>query len=375
MKIKKVVAFVMCMIIAFTAFACVGSPAPNNPNKPGDGIGDGEKEAEYVSLLTDKNYENGFMMRGLGKPIYNDPIETFGPSVYDPNVKFQYEKQGLPEPEWNLCQWATRYPFHDINNSSPYLPESKFNYKFDELSSGVYKYTNSSKNMTVNTNTGEYSLGLKSSECYREPRKEGQEWPHWFTEKRIHNVANPPIQCSVAASESIKVTVDVKVNSFVDNMGDAADPMLHSAMCVFYLFIANRDPKTTMFTDMLWFGITIFDNRYVLASLQSFPDVGSKESASEKWIYNIAGSEFFDLNNNLKTPDNQVIIDEWRTVDVDVLGHINSAFKEAQRNGYMEKSKWENLYINGMYCGYETPGNYDIDMSFKNLDIQSLVKV
>jgi len=35
----------------------------------------------------------------------------------------------------------------------------------------------------------------------------------------------------------------------------------------------------------------------------------------------------------------------------------------------MVNSSWENLYVNGMYTGYELPGNYDIDMSFKNIDI------
>ena len=48
---------------------------------------------------------------------------------------------------------------------------------------------------------------------------------------------------------------------------------------------------------------------------------------------------------------------------------IRRAFNAAQEAGYMKDSKWDNLYINGMYTGYELPGTYDIDMSFKNIDI------
>ena len=334
--------------------------------------GDPEPEYGYVSMLTDRKFENGFVMRGLGAPIYGDPIETFG-DLYDPNVYFQYGKSGLPVPEWNLCQWATRYPFHDVNNESPYLPEGKLNYSFTELSEGKYQYLNTSKRIIVDTNTGEYSLGLKASECFKYPRADKQEWPHWFIEKRIWNVPDPPMQTSVAQSQSIKIRFDVRLNSFEDKMEGQADPSLHSGMCVFYLFVANRDPNTKMFTDMLWFGLTVFDNRYVLASEQSFPDVGSKGSATEKWIFNIPGSAFFTPDYNLKTPDNQPILNEWRSVDVDVLEWIDKAFRAAQANGYMQSSRWENLYINGMYFGYETPGTYDIDMSFRNVDIVSYI--
>ena len=181
------------------------------------------------------------------------------------------------------------------------------------------------------------------------------------------------MQTSVAQSQSIKIRFDVRLNSFEDKMEGQADPSLHSGMCVFYLFVANRDPNTKMFTDMLWFGLTVFDNRYVLASEQSFPDVGSKGSATEKWIFNIPGSAFFTPDYNLKTPDNQPILNEWRSVDVDVLEWIDKAFRAAQANGYMQSSRWENLYINGMYFGYETPGTYDIDMSFRNVDIVSYI--
>jgi hypothetical protein len=128
-----------------------------------------------------------------------------------------------------------------------------------------------------------------------------------------------------------------------------------------------------MFTDMLWFGLVVYDNRFVLSAKQSFPDEGSKSSATGKWIYNIASSEFFDLDYNLKTPDNKPVFNQWRTVDVDVLGCVDEALKAAHSNGYMANAKWENLYVNGMYFGYECPGTYDIDMSFKNVDVVSLL--
>ena len=40
-----------------------------------------------------------------------------------------------------------------------------------------------------------------------------------------------------------------------------------------------------------------------------------------------------------------VLIGEWRTIRVDVLGKIYEAFEQAQAHGYMKNSKFENLYI------------------------------
>ncbi len=373
---------ILCILFVFifstsSLIACKKKQQSNTSSSTSESISQSKQESEeetegYVSLLTDKNYENGFYMRGLGMPIYNDPIETFGTEMYDPGVKFQYGKQNTNEPEWNLCQWATRYPFHDINNSSPHLPEGKINYTFEDLGNGKYQYLNSSKSLMVDTTTGELSMGLKASECFKYPRTQGQEWPHWLMEKRIYNQANPPKQCHIASSQSLVVNMDVRVNSFVDHMGDSADKGLHSAICMMYLFVSNLDRG--MFTDMLWFGLYLFDNRYIITSQESFPDVGTKGSASEKWIFNIASSEYFDLNYNLRTVDGEIVLNEWRTVNVDVLGKIHEAFNSAQMNGYMKNSKWENLYINGMYFGFELPGTYDIDMSFRNFDITSYIE-
>lgn len=374
--VKKILCLLLILVmLSVSMIACKkdGGESAGSQIQSGDEFEPGDEETEgYVSLLTDKTFSNGFYMRGLGAPIYNDPIETFGTDAYDPNVRFQYGKENLSQPEWNLCQWATRYPFHDVTNSSPYLPEGKINHAFEDLGNGKYQYTNSSKSVRVDTTTGELSLGLKASECYKYPRTQGQEWPHLLVEKRIYNQANPPKQCHIASSQSLMINVDVRVNSFVDYMGENANKDLHSAICMMYLFVSNLDRGR--FTDMLWFGIYLFDNRYVITSQESFPDVGSKGSASEKWIFNVASSEYFNLDYNLKTVEGEIIFNEWRTVQVDVLGKIYEAFNSAQANGYMKGSKWENLYINGMYFGFELPGTYDIDMSFRNLDITSYIE-
>ena len=366
--------FLCCLLFSTSFFGCKNKEVNTINETSSNNSEEFEEQEGYVSLLTDKHFENGFMMRGLKLPIYGDPIETFGTELDHPMVPFQYEKEGLPLPEWTLLQFSTRYPFHDITNSSPHLVGDEFNYRFTDMGNGKYKYENYSKNIIIDTKTGEYSLGLQASRCFvHGDREQGQEWPHWCIQRKIYDQPDPPKQCHIASSQSLMVTLDVKINYYEDFMGERANPDLHSAMCVFYLCVDNRDPVTKKFTDRLWFGIPVFDNRYPVSSQASFPDVGTKDTATEQWIFNISAAEFFSLDYNLQTPGGQVILNEWRSIKVDVLGKIHEAFQNAQTNGYMTSSKWENLYINNMYCGYEMPGTYDMDMSFKNLDITSYI--
>jgi hypothetical protein len=120
---------------------------------------------------------------------------------------------------------------------------------------------------------------------------------------------------------------------------------------------------------MIWFGLPIWDNRWAFTPLQSFPDSGTKESATDKWIYNNSTREFFNEENNLYTADGKKIMGEWKTVNLDVIPLVKKALKEAQENGYMSQSKYEDLYVNGMYFGFESCGTYDASISIKNFDI------
>ena len=137
----------MFSITVLLVFACKNNQTHTESEENASSSAELEETEGYVSLLTDTHFENGFMMRGLKLPIYGDPIETFGTELDYPMVPFQYEKEGLPLPEWNLIQFSTRYPFHDITNSSPHLTGDEFNYRFTDMGNGKYKYENYSKNI------------------------------------------------------------------------------------------------------------------------------------------------------------------------------------------------------------------------------------
>ncbi|MBQ9710525.1 MAG: hypothetical protein IJV67_07880 [Clostridia bacterium] len=295
--------------------------------------------------------------------MYGDEIENFG-DRFGIVANFQYGLDLKEKPDWRICQWASRFPFHDIYNTL-----HKSNYRFYDLGGGKYVYDNVSKTVGIDTEIGQLDLTLRASACYKKPRVAGQEWPHLLVERDIGEVGKPSDLTRLNTMDKLTVNMDVRINDYKDCMGDEANWDLHAIIFIFYLQIANFNPESGMFDDMIWFGLPVWDNRWAFTPLQSFPDSGTKDSATDKWIYNIPTETFFSKENNLYTPEGEKIIGEWKNINLDILPIAKKAFLEAQNNGYMVNSKFENLCINGMYFGFESCGTYDAAISIKNFDI------
>ena len=284
-------------------------------------------------------------------------------------INFDYDIEQTKSPVWRLQQWATRYPFHDKENKA-----DPFDYRFTVLGENHYLYENRSKTVEVNTDTSEIRLALKASECYKMPRIDGQEWPHLLLCQDFGTAANPTKQMIVSNSHSLRVKLDMKMNSFTDQMGDSANPNLHSAICMLYLFVQYQPKGYIGYKDMIWLGMSLFDNREAYPNGMSRIDSG-KASATGRWIYNIGTSNFLNPDNNIYDINGNMQFDKWQTIDFEIMPFISQALKEAQAGGCMQGATLEDLQISGMYIGFELPGTYDIDMSFRNLDITSLIEV
>lgn len=355
---KKIVSFILSIMLVFFVFAACDGGEPQIDDTP-------PIENEGTSILNDKKFKNGFNVRGLGEPIYPqhaDEEKNGADDKFGNVTAFQYGKSGLDSPLWTLSQWSTRYSFANEDYTD-----------FSQVDTGVYSYKNKSKSLKVDTNTGEFDLGLKASECYvYGDRGSGQEWPHLLIERNITNQVSPSPFTKISDKEKIVASVTTRLNSFDDKMTVTANPGVHAAQLVYYLFISNRNPDTKTFDDMIWLGIMIFDNRHEFVPQADFIDSGSKGSATEKYIYNLPTDAFLSKDNNFwqygKIADGKD--SKWVTTSVDVLPYIKTALERAQAADCMVSSSYENLYVSGMYIGYELPGTYDIDMSFKNLDIR-----
>lgn len=307
------------------------------------------------SILSDRKFKRGFVVRGLGLPIYKDHAdeETYGPA-YDTGYVFQYGKDDLDSPVWEICQWSSRYGFHDES-------VTKFTANGTE-----YTYTNPSKFFRVNTSTGEFTLGIEGEKCYvygdREPY---MEWPHLLVSRDI----NRSFLTKVSDKTELRIKLDASLDRFEDKMTVEPIPWLHAAQCMFYLYISNYDEKTDNFSDMLWLGMSIFDSRSEYTEEFARPDTESKESGTGKFIYNVASTEYLSDGNNFYR-DGKIAVGTSVTIDFDILPFVKIALQKAQEQGCMLSSKYENLYVSGMYIGFEIPGTYNIEMTYNNMDIR-----
>lgn len=355
---------------------------------------------EYQSLIVDKKFEEGFHVNGLHAAIYQDPIEKYMEEGYGfthSSVNFQYGETGYNRNgfqdtpnatfRWKLHQAASRYPFHDVDNTANSVSINRyeegmlgtptFNYRYTRLGEGRYLYENQSKTVQVDTQTGDISLLLKGSECYKSERIPYQEWPHLILLQDWGNVAGDfaytQPKYAMKDFDSIRMRLRCKVDYFKDYMGEDANPGLHSAICMYYILLGYKAPDAAQSYDFLYLGLPVFDNRKELPDGGSFQD-GNKESATDKWIMNLYGSDYYTPEKNSLWKDGKVALDKWAVVDIEMYPYIERALQDAQAGDCMKNATLDDLYVVGMYLGFELPGTYDLGMTFQGIDIATRLK-
>lgn len=298
-----------------------------------------EAKAGVYELLPDLHFSQGFQALNMGGSEKNDTV------VAD----LTYGDDSL-QPLWKLAQWETRYDFRDPAQTV-----------FSCLSPGVYCYDSRDKVLTVNTNEGLLSMDLRASEVYDAPRTDGQGWPHLLIEGTTVDSA-APFASQLKNAKHLRLTFSQRLTDFQDHMGPSADSSLHAGSFYIYLYIKGVNPKGE--TEMMWFGLTLFDNRFQFDTEQGSQDTG-KDDASGWFIYQIPICAFRDAEVNVSN--------DWTDVDIDVLPFVKRALILAQQRGYMQGITMDTVYIDGMNMGWEMPGTYDGRMEIKNLSLRSYV--
>ncbi len=401
---KKNLTLALAGFMALAAIGCGGGATESSSDSYSASNSESSSSVEQTppevsnvkNLIVDSKFENGLHLRGLHAKIYNDPIENFCDipgNLRESMINFDYSEKGYNTNgyketaqsnfKWILHQAASRYPFNDVNNtmSSQSLVDGSetFNYRFTPAAqnNGVNLYENQSKTVGVNTSTGKISMLLKGSECYKYDRKYGEEWPHlvllqhWGEVPGDFCYTNP--EYALKNINSLQVKMGLKVDKFADNMGEDADTDIHSAICMYYILLGYKKPNAQAYSDFLYLGLTVFDNRNAIPAGGSFQD-GNKESATNKWVYNINGTDYYDPWENNLWENGVPAEGKWANIDLELLPYIDKAFTDAQNGDCMKGATLDDLYVVGLYLGFELPGNYDLGMTFKDIEILTTLK-
>ena len=171
-------------------------------------------------------------------------------------------------------------------------------------------------------------------------------------------------------ADHLRLQMSQKLSVFKDYMNGEADSSLHAASLYIYLYIKGTNEKGQ--TEMTWFGVPLFDNRYPYPSEYAAKDSG-KSDASGLFIYNVpakgyTNATFHQNGIPVGSEDNA-----WMNIDIDLMPYVERALYVASQNGYMKGVTLDTLFLDGMNLGWEMPGTYDAEIKIKDLSLKSYV--
>ena len=303
-------------------------------------------------LLKDTDFGEGFNILKMAHDI---------PGPYNIGV-MDYGKSGLPPvPSWNYIQWACRYNMADNQATS-----------FTDLGSSTYRYSNLAQKFTVNTQTGQFALGLDSSAVFDHVRQNGEEWPHTLIEtpRMVMNSLDKQY-AKLSNIDNLRVQANLKLTDYEDLMVNEPqfDEELHSAQMVMFFQIKNvtaSNPDDGLF----WLGVIPFSSRYESSPFGLYEDFGKPDS-SNKPIYAIAAADALSgsfYKNNAPYAGSDA---DWINMDFDALPYVKDAISRMHAQGGYLDYDLEDYYVGEMNIGWEMTGTYRGEMQVKDLSVKA----
>lgn len=207
------------------------------------------------------------------------------------------------------------------------------------------------------TNASLY-IELNAEAEYDAPRREGEGWPHILLSQ---DFSSNLIQ--VNALSELVMNMDFTVTKCEDKMDGVANSNLHCAQFVWYITLQNRTRGSAGYGQYIWFGLNLWDNRYVGSICNEFAaqDLG-KEDATLAFIYQPSGDYIFQSG---VIPQ----VGEKASVCFDVLERAAYAYNLARSRGFLSDTEWENIYVGGMNFGFEVTGIYNAAVEIETVGI------
>lgn len=283
-----------------------------------------------MQLLTDQTFAYGFTLTGYDSRF----VEQRNIGTLD------YNGAASGKPCWRIGQWGCKHN----------LSCSRGGYR-----NGSYHYLDGSKELAVNPVSGAFSLNIEASKEYDAPRENGQPWPHYILE--IPEITS---DVKLASMQSLTFHTKFTLQQLACKMA-APDPLLHTALLLWYITVADTDPRSPGYRDYMWFGVNYVDARYDFPAEYAAQD-GGKEDCTNNFIYNPAGREIFT---------EPVVCGKPFESRCNVLPVIEKAFHVAKKNGFLKNTDFSALAVTSTYFGWELPGTYDVAVDVEKLSLEA----
>lgn len=276
-----------------------------------------------TQVLRDHSFKKGFTI------LYRDhPVRETGALLPSPDSG--------EKPDWRLVQWMCE------SNLAAAVPDYTDGYCLttDSQTAGV-------------SGDGTLLLELRASREYSHPRLPGEAWPHLLIEQQI-----PPERCPpLGGLRELRLRMEARI-PYWEEHEENPDPSLHTGQTNLYFTVGKTDGSG----DYYWFGVPIFDARFLHQEGYSAED-GGKEDATHKLIYTTPQREFtaetFHDGN-------------WIRYDRDILPLLADGLREAVEKGFLSDSSLDDYRLTSTNLGWEMPGSYDAALEVRELSLTAI---
>lgn len=331
---KSFLYILLTMIMLFTC-ACGTTDTPNNndqdppsPPSPPDPPAPVGHE-----VITDNTFSKGF--------------QVMGPAAINRDKWFYIDYLGTvdaTQSPWEMARWWCPEGFDSETSTAEKVGDN-------------YVYTDNSKVVKVNPETGYLYLELNASKVYEHPRKNGENWPHLLIEQSFEE------QFKINKVSKIIASITFTVEKLEMKMSqDEYNPGLHAAQFLWYFTLTNRPSEGTVEEvgtpgDYLWFGVPLVDSRQLGGMTGSYNIDSGVTGSTNKMIYAMPSNRYLP----------PITVGERYQVEVDILPYMQNAFNIAQSSQCLKNVKFENLAFTYMNLGFELPGTFDMAVSIEKL--------
>ncbi|MGL6227375.1 MAG: hypothetical protein ACRC10_12215 [Thermoguttaceae bacterium] len=277
-----------------------------------------ESARKKRSVLSDPMFSRGFVVTG---PRHESPErrETLG----------QKEK-----PVWRIPQWNSRGSLDQV-----------------QIDEETVRLSDSFKSVTLDRKSGAIHLSVDASKDYECPRTQTSDpWIHLLLEQ---SPFSEPI--NMERAKEIWVECDFELTRFEEHC-DPKNP-LYAAQVSWFLYLKNTNSQSKGFHDFVWFGLSLFDNRYDFVPLYAAQDFAVSNG---RFIYTLGSQRYLT---------EKVEVGKRQRIRFDILPEIEQAVKTAHKRGFIPYTLIGDLVIDGMNIGWEIPGVFDVGLTFYHLKI------
>ncbi len=298
-------------------------------------------KTDRFNFFRDDQFKRGFYVVNEGKSEGILPFSTFQKTL----------------PWWTLAEHASQY---DI---------TKVPLTFQDKT--MVEYRDPGKMVQIQrTEQGENILRLNvyGEQEYKQPRKKASDpWVHLLLSKNFA----PQEQAELNGPEALCFSCDLRVAQCENRMKpDDYDSRLHCGQTTIYFIFQNLNKKSADYGDYLWFGIYVYDSRYILPEERIMIDGSTKVAEGEKrgtgkLIYVPGGekalNEFYHGNNPADF--------KWVHVEANLSRYVQEALSTAQQKGFLTHTSLPELKIGHFNFGWEVTGTFDCSLEIKNLNL------